>query len=55
MKWAEVLAVFNFITWLLPIALKFYLNEKSKKIAQEILDKEEAEFRKELEGKLKKW
>ena len=53
MNWAEVLAAFNFVAWLLPLCIKFYVEFKTKKIAEEILEAERKQFSEEMKGKIK--
>lgn len=41
MKWVEVLALFNFITWLLPIAIRSWIAWRSPNVSRNTLNSEE--------------
>lgn len=52
MTWAEVLAVFNFIAWLLPILIRSYMAWKYDSISKHNLSDTELESIRKSVGKI---
>lgn len=51
MSWAEALAIFNFITWFLPIAFRSYLAWRLRKKPISLTSEEEALISSSIKGK----